>query len=295
MTSPARPRTELRLVPPTTSGPTTTAPGGGRAAPGPAGGYPAPGGGAGPDGGRPPTRGGTDPDGGADARGVPGPGGGARTAQPSPVEVYEAGLRAFLAGEADGWQVRYADGRSTALPLASWAGAPRPGDAGLVRRCTGPTLDLGCGPGRLTALLVGRGVPALGVDVAPYAVTLTRGRGGPALHRDLFQPLPGEGRWSHVLLADGNVGIGGDPAALLARCARLLARTGTVLCETDRPGTGLRRTRTRLEPPTGPASSWFPWAHADSDALSAAAAEAGLERIGSWTEHGRWFAELSPS
>ena len=36
------------------------------------------------------------------------------------------------------------------------------------------------------------------------------------LRRDLFAPLPGEGRWHHVLLADGNIGIGGDPVPAAA-------------------------------------------------------------------------------
>ena len=41
--------------------------------------------------------------------------------------------------------------------------------------------------------------------------------GGPALVRSVFETLPGEGRWDTVLLMDGNIGIGGDPAALLGR------------------------------------------------------------------------------
>ena len=53
------------------------------------------------------------------------------------------------------------------------------------------------------------------------------------LRRDVFARVPGEGRWSHVLLADGNIGIGGDPLRLLERAAGLLAAGGTVLVETD--------------------------------------------------------------
>lgn len=211
-----------------------------------------------------------------------------------PVLVYEAGLRAVERGEHSGWQVRHDDGRVSPLPLSSWLAGARPGDHGLVDRCTRPTLDLGCGPGRLTALLAARGIPALGVDIAAYAVTLARRRGGIALHRDLFAPLPGEGRWRHVLLADGNLGIGGDPAALLRRCASLLHPRGRVLCETDRPGTGLRRTRIRLEPPSGPGSAWLPWAYADSEAVAALAPAAGLAPAGHWSEHGRWFTVLAP-
>jgi SAM-dependent methyltransferase len=208
------------------------------------------------------------------------------------IEVYEAGLRATMGGGRPGWRVRHDDGRSTELPLAVWAGPQRSGDLGLLARCLGPTVDLGCGPGRLTALLTGRGVPVLGVDIAPYAVLLTRGRGGLALRRDLFEPLPGEGRWQHALLADGNVGIGGDPAPLLRRCARLLRPGGSLLCETDPPGTGLRLTRSRLEPPAGPASEWFAWAQADPEAIAALSVGAGLSWAGYWTDHGRWFTEL---
>ena len=41
-------------------------------------------------------------------------------------------------------------------------------------------------------------------------------RGATVLQRDIFGPLPGEGRWGTALLFDGNVGIGGDPAASYA-------------------------------------------------------------------------------
>ena len=33
--------------------------------------------------------------------------------------------------------------------------------------------------------------------------------------------LPGEGRWHHVPLADGNIGIGGDPVPLQRRFVEL--------------------------------------------------------------------------
>ena len=58
------------------------------------------------------------------------------------------------------------------------------------------------------AHLVQRGVPALGVDQSATAVALARRSGAPALRRDVFDPLPGTGRWHDVLLADGNVGLG---------------------------------------------------------------------------------------
>jgi SAM-dependent methyltransferase len=210
----------------------------------------------------------------------------------APAELYGAGLRAALAGGAAGWRVRDSHGGSGPLPLADWIGGPRPGDGGLLDRCAGATLDVGCGPGRLVAALSARGVPALGVDVAPTAVALSVARGGSALRRDVFAALPGEGRWRHLLLADGNVGIGGDPVVLLRRCAGLVHPLGTVLCETEPPGRPLRRCRVRLERPDGTHSAWFGWAYLGLDALAAAAPAAGAAVAETWTEAGRWFALL---
>ncbi|MEN3356569.1 MAG: hypothetical protein V7637_551, partial [Mycobacteriales bacterium] len=146
--------------------------------------------------------------------------------------------------------------------------------------------------GRLTAALGERALPALGIDIAGQAVALCHARGAPALQRDVFGPVPGTGRWAHVLLADGNIGIGGDPAALLRRCAELVRPHGTVLCETDPPGTPLRRVRIRIEPPRGPWSGWFRWAHLGPDRLAELAAPAGLDAGDGWWSAGRWFSEL---
>ena len=85
----------------------------------------------------------------------------------------------------------------------------------IVSRCSGPVIDVGCGPGRFVEALAARGLPVLGIDVSGASVGQTRARGASALRRNVFEPVPGEGRWQTLLLADGNVGIGGDPFALL--------------------------------------------------------------------------------
>ena len=182
-------------------------------------------------------------------------------------------------------------GERIELPVARWhTDRPDPGDELLLGRCEGPTVDLGCGPGRLTAALTARGIVTLGVDSSPVAVRLTRQRGGVALRRDVFGRLPGEGRWQHVLLADGNIGIGGDPVALLRRTAALLTTGGTALIELAPPGTGLRRERVRVE-----GGGWFSWAWLGVDALSRAAEAAGLRLGWTATTAGRWFAALERS
>jgi hypothetical protein len=94
-----------------------------------------------------------------------------------------------------------------------------------------------------------------------------------------------------VLLMDGNVGIGGDPCALLQRCERLLGPGGRVLVELEPPGTPSESVRVRLESPKG-VGAWFDWAHLGVDDVGEPAAAAGLDLAEVWAGDGRWFASL---
>jgi len=76
----------------------------------------------------------------------------------------------------------------------------------------GPALDIGCGPGRFVQSIAANCTAALGIDISDSAVRQTAARGGSVLRRAVQHRLPGEGRWGTVLLADGNIGIGGDPS-----------------------------------------------------------------------------------
>ncbi len=155
----------------------------------------------------------------------------------------------------------------------------------------GPTLDVGCGPGRLVQLLAERGVAALGVDTSPAALRAARHRGASVLERSVFDPLPAEGRWADVLLLDGNIGIGGDPARLLARIADLLEPGGRAVVEVEPPGADLHREAVRLLH-EGRRSAWFPWAWVGADAVDEVAARAGLTSDGAVALADRWFARL---
>lgn len=188
------------------------------------------------------------------------------------------------------------DGRRDPLPVRRWHGPPEPELDAVLDRCVGPTIDLGCGPGRLTVALARRGLVALGVDISAEAVRLTRTRGVAALRRDIFEPLPGEGRWAHALLVDDNVGIGGDPVRLLRRCAALIASAGTVVVEVKPPGAGLWRGTARVVSRTpslaisrGPA---FPWARVGAEAVGKVATAAGLSVAARFRSGARWFVEL---
>jgi SAM-dependent methyltransferase len=181
----------------------------------------------------------------------------------------------------------------TAVPVRRWRADAAGSDRWLLDACHGPTVDLGCGPGRLVRALNDRGVPALGVDTSALAVRLSAGRGAVVLRRDLFDALPGEGRWHHALLADGNVGIGGDPVALLGRVRRLLGAGGSALVELDR-GRGLWHGRARLVGRDGSDGGWFPWASVGADSIAEVALAAGLRvhRMHSTRRRRRVFAEL---
>ncbi|MEP6650002.1 MAG: DUF2064 domain-containing protein [Lapillicoccus sp.] len=211
----------------------------------------------------------------------------------SPTTLFDAAL----AGESV--EIRVAEGKGNPagflgtglLDAAAW-GCLTEADEVVVSRCEGPVLDIGCGPGRFVEALACRGVPALGVDLSREAVGRTRRRGVPALVRDVHDWLPGEGRWGTVLLADGNIGIGGNPLALLRRCRSVLRPGAVALVETSPdPGHDVRTTVT-LHGPWGRRSHPVPWAVVGSRALLEVAAAAGFVAVEDWRVGGRAFVML---
>jgi SAM-dependent methyltransferase len=175
------------------------------------------------------------------------------------------------------------------LAVDRWRSQPDDVEQALLATIPDPVLDVGCGPGRIVAALAGAGRLALGVDPSPAAVHEAGRHRAPVLRRSVFAPLPGEQRWGTVLLLDGNVGIGGDPVALLQRSAALLRPGGQVVAEVDPPGARTQALTVRLEA-AGASSPWFPWARVGADAIDDLAAEAGLRAAGFDVGAGRWFA-----
>ncbi|MEU7977005.1 class I SAM-dependent methyltransferase [Micromonospora sp. NPDC049081] len=209
------------------------------------------------------------------------------------VTLFDAVFDRAASGVPAAFTARHPSGGVHRFDPAGWCRDAIAGDATLLRRCTGPTLDVGCGPGRLTGALIDAGQPALGIDVSATAVRLARERGAVALQRDVFGPVPGAGRWPHLLLADGNVGIGGDPYRLLRRCRRLLAADGHLHAEFAPPGTPAWSGTAMVQTPGGVGSP-LPWACVPLDDLSVLAGGTALRVHDTWTEAGRWFATLTP-
>ena len=140
--------------------------------------------------------------------------------------------------------------------------------------------------------LAERGIPALGIDVTPDAVRQTRSAGALALMRDVFGRIPGAGRWRTVLLADGAIGIGGDPAALLRRISDLLGPQGRALVEVQPPETDDSAGVSVGNSAGEQGREGLPWVSVTADQIEDLARGAGMELRELWTASGRWFAAL---
>lgn len=212
---------------------------------------------------------------------------------------HEDGIDALYGRMASGRRCWIVDsfGRRRPLPAARWLGgqastlSDRFADEILLGACTEPTVDLGCGPGRFTAALAARGIPALGVDLSAAAVEMTTRRGGLALLRDVFAPLPGRGGWARVLLADGNIGIGGGPIRMLRRARELLAPGGLVIAEVDSPQIDIRIECVRWES-DGTVGAWHPWARVGCHVVADLAEIAGLHLVESIAVSGRFVVVM---
>ncbi|MGV9424260.1 methyltransferase domain-containing protein [Streptomyces sp. NPDC003656] len=190
--------------------------------------------------------------------------------------------------------LRRDDGWLLPLEVERWCADADAVDRAVLDRCEGPVLDIGCGPGRLVAELVARGLHVLGVDVSAAAVARTHRLGGRALRRSVFDPLPGEGDWGTVLLMDGNVGIGGDVAALLRRTGELLRPGGLLIAETS-PAEVDERALVRvvdLVHGRSPVGEPFPWARIGAPALLRLARGAGWRAEAQWAAGERCFVAL---
>jgi SAM-dependent methyltransferase len=186
-------------------------------------------------------------------------------------------------------RIRLADGRLEPLPLDRWLAPADAVDQAILAEVDAPVLDLGCGPGRHLAALRALGKRGLGVDLSPVAVALARDRGADAINGSLWANVPGT--WRTILLLDGNIGIGGNPVALLRRAGELLAPGGAIVVETDPPGAPTQRVRVRIEA-SEYVSDWFRWARVGADGAETVAQRAGFDVVSSQSVGGRTFVTL---
>ena len=209
-----------------------------------------------------------------------------------PVDVLSRWLATAVEDDLQPRLLRLADGRLVPLDVARWSGPVSAADESMLAHAVGPVLDVGCGPGRLTAALHERGIDVLGLELVPDLPVLARRAGAPVLLGDVFAAVPRAGAWRTVLLADGNVGIGGDPVRMLRRVRALLAPDGRLVCELHPEADAGTAGPVRLEG-LGVTSAWFPWALLGAAGLAGAAGAAGLAVDATWETEGRTFSTLT--
>jgi SAM-dependent methyltransferase len=182
-------------------------------------------------------------------------------------------------------------GRDLAPDADRWFDDVDAADLDAVDGLDDPVLDIGCGPGRIVAHLNASGVTALGVDTSGAALDLARRTGAPVLHRSVFDPLPGTGRWGSAVLLDGNIGIGGDPVQLLTRVRDLVRPGALIVAEVAGPDvpTQLVEAQITFE---GSTTDWLPWCIVGNPGIGPMAAVAGLRLLSIRETHGRHFATL---
>ncbi|KQO62756.1 class I SAM-dependent methyltransferase [Curtobacterium sp. Leaf261] len=176
--------------------------------------------------------------------------------------------------------------------VGRWSAPADHVDRSLFAGVDGPVIDIGCGPGRMLLAAADIGVPALGIDVSPVAVSIANRGGGNAVRGSVFDPVPDEGHWDTALVIDGNIGIGGDPEGLLRRCRDIVRTQGRVVVETNPDDDVDRVFDATIIGADGRASGTFPWAEVGRLTLLRHAASAGLVARASWVSGGRAFTEL---
>lgn len=188
-------------------------------------------------------------------------------------------------------RLRTPEGHVLDLPVHRWFAAAGAAEQRALDHAVGPALDIGCGPGRHLVALAERAVFALGIDISTGLLDVAREQGVNVLERSVFGRVPGVGKWRSALLLDGNIGIGGDPVALLSRIDQLLAPDGRLIVEIEPYDSAERVVLVRTETPhaTGP---WFRWTTVGPRRLAVIARTVGFRVVDAWDAEDRRFAYL---
>jgi hypothetical protein len=115
-----------------------------------------------------------------------------------------------------------------------------------------------------------------------------------ALHRNVADRLPAEGRWGTVLLIDSNIGMGGDLDELLRRCCGLVGAGGLIICEVD-PWPDRQEVQQLVMTGDGRTSTPLPWGRFGARSVAGVAARLDLLVVEEWSAGSRVFVTLRRS
>ena len=183
--------------------------------------------------------------------------------------------------------------RRVTMDVSRWSADADVADLTLLSSVTGPVLDIGCGPGRMVRAARDLGLMAVGIDVSPAAIEVAQQLGGTFIAGSVFDSVSAQGKWQTALLVDGNIGIGGDVRALLARCRDLLGETGEILVELHSDADHEDHYVGEVVDERGGTSASFPWAEIGLNRLAARLPSLGLGLVQSWEINGRSFCRLA--
>lgn len=205
--------------------------------------------------------------------------------------------RALRDGAESRLELREAGPRGSAslldMDFGKWSADADDVDRSLLRYARGPVLDIGCGPGRMVRAAGELGLVALGLDVSPDVVAVARRDGLAVALGSVFDRVPAEGLWRTALLIDGNVGIGGDVAALLTRCREVLASSGTLIVELHADDDRDHSYNATVVDAEGSQSGAFPWAEVGLTRLREIAPASGFVIDRAFTAGGRRLCSLT--
>lgn len=226
------------------------------------------------------------------------------SAGPGPVAAQAVAWHSFGQGSAEPYNRALAIGRGDLSVLdvcgavsavhyrvQDWLVRANDFERSLLRTARGPLVDIGCGPGRMLVAAAELGLAACGVDSNSLAAEHARKQGATVFQQSVFDPLPGS--FQTLLLLDGNIGIGGDPQALLKHLHTMAAPGARLIVETDQLLTLEARYQAILVDSAGRSSETFDWARLGAEPLQRHAANAGWSLVNSLEHGGRRISVLS--
>lgn len=157
-------------------------------------------------------------------------------------DAFGEGLKAYLAGSGEEEIVERADGHIDSVPHTVYFERYRnwsPQTKKAMRLVKGRVLDIGCGAGRHSLYLQGKGFRVTGIDVSPLALKVCRSRGlKDARLCSISKIGPRLGKFDTIIMMGNNFGLFGgfrQARRVLRRMRRITREGARIIAEVTDP------------------------------------------------------------